>query len=93
MIICHCNRITEKDIGDAVYCMKTNCSNPDLCPDKVYGELDACAQCCSCFPLAEKMIREAEMRFVAKDALTTSACTAFDNYAFDIKSAQAEKHN
>lgn len=72
MIVCHCNRITANDIGDAVECMKSNCSNPDLCPDNVYGELGACPRCCNCFPLAEATIREAEMRFVSKSELTGS---------------------
>ena len=69
MIICHCNRITSGDIEDAVCCMKSKCSNPDLCPESVYGELDACPQCCGCFPLAEKVIQESAMRFVAKQDL------------------------
>lgn len=69
MIVCHCNRITSADIDDAVRCMKTNCGNADLCPENVYDELGSCPQCCSCFPLAEKMIRESALRFIAKQAL------------------------
>jgi len=45
--------------------MKRNCENPDLCPRNVYEELGACAQCCNCFPLAERTIQEAAIRFVA----------------------------
>lgn len=66
MIVCHCNRITSRDIDDAVCCLKTNCPNKDLCPNDVYEELGVCAKCCNCFPQAEKLIHESAMRFVAK---------------------------
>ncbi len=73
MIVCHCNRITSVDIDDAVTCMKKNCSNPDLCPHKVYEELGACPNCCGCFPLAEKLIKESALRFISQLELTAES--------------------
>jgi len=69
VIVCHCNQITSGDIDCAVKCMMTNCANADLCPERVYGELGECPRCCSCFPLAERMIQEAALQFVAKTEL------------------------
>lgn len=79
MIVCHCNRLTANDIGNAVECLKSNCANPDLCPDNVYGELGACPRCCNCFPLAEATIREAELRFIAKSQLTSPIPLSAEN--------------
>lgn len=67
MMVCHCNQITSSDIEDAVCCLKRNCGNESLCPYRVYGELGACPNCCGCFPLAEKIIHQAERRFVKQD--------------------------
>ena len=73
MIVCHCNKITSDDIDDAVCCLKSGCQSPDLCPESVYSELGACSQCCNCFPLAEKLITEAALRFVAQSELNNGA--------------------
>ena len=67
MIVCHCNRISKDAIEGAVECLKSSCPTPDLCPENVYGQLDACPRCCRCFPLAEKVIEQAALNFVARD--------------------------
>jgi len=71
MIVCHCNRISANDIEEAVCCLKTNCPNHDLCPRTVYEELGVGPRCCNCFPLAERMIHEASMKFVSREELAT----------------------
>ena len=76
MIVCHCNRITSNDIDDAVCCLKNGCQSPDLCPESVYAELGACPQCCNCFPLAEKLIQESALRYVARADSDTGAGVA-----------------
>jgi len=59
MIVCHCNHITSDQIEQAVGCMLKNDCAADLCPAKVYGEVNCCPKCCNCFPLAEKVISKA----------------------------------
>lgn len=78
MIVCHCNQISSCEIRCAVKCMMTNCQTPDLCPENVYQELGACPNCCACFPIAEEMIHETAMQFVAKADLPGAAAADDD---------------
>lgn len=51
MIVCHCQRITDKDIHAAIDWMRASDGNTIITPGKIYRALGKRAVCGSCMPL------------------------------------------
>jgi bacterioferritin-associated ferredoxin len=61
MLVCHCNRITQKEIEAAIVALLDEDPWQLLVPAKVYHSLSKRGRCCGCFPnVVETIIRVTE---------------------------------
>jgi bacterioferritin-associated ferredoxin len=58
MIVCHCQRISDRDINAAIDWMRASDSDTIITPGKVYHALGKSAECGGCMPLFLSTLRQ-----------------------------------
>ncbi len=58
MIVCHCQNITDRDIGAAIDWMRAADADTLITPGKVYRALGKSADCGTCMPLFLSTMRQ-----------------------------------
>lgn len=56
MIVCHCHRITDRDIARAVDALQAEAPQRRVSPGQVYAKLGKTGGCGGCYPLAHRLI-------------------------------------
>jgi bacterioferritin-associated ferredoxin len=74
MIVCHCNRITDRDIERAVTVLVENGAGQPPTPECVYGMLGKRMRCAGCLPHAVALIAGATSRCAAEAAPRLCLC-------------------
>ncbi|MBL4766592.1 MAG: (2Fe-2S)-binding protein [Rhodobacteraceae bacterium] len=58
MIVCHCQKISDRDINAAIDWMRASDSKAIITPGKVYRALGKSADCGGCMPLFLSTLRQ-----------------------------------
>jgi len=74
MIVCSCQVISDKDIEQALVAILRQSDAPLPTPGVVYRHLAKQMVCCSCSPLAVRMIYETIDRLAARGVVCPYAC-------------------